>query len=225
MAPSPGSRERSERSLSRRGAFRAPRRSILIVCEGEKSETLYFEAMKADRDMGLTTVHVEIYGGQCGSAPISVVQFALQLVAKRAIDAKRSTFKLPFEQVFCVMDVDRHPTLDAALDLIERSRNKVPIQGIVSCPCFEFWYLLHFGFTAKPYHSFTQLKPDLLTHLPGYEKGIGIYESLRPLMADALTYARRLERDQSSVSSQRIPNPSTQVHILIQMVRTFAGRP
>ena len=193
-----------------------PRRSILIVCEGEKTEPLYFKAMKSDRDMGLTTVHVEVCGEECGSAPISVVEFALQRFEERAREAKTSAFKLPFEQVYCVMDKDCHPSLDDALNLVERSKKKVPIQGIVSCPCFEIWYLLHFTYSAKPYGNFTELKPELVTYLPAYDKGSEAYLVLKPRMMNAITHGERLEAHQASVSTLRVPNPSTQVHHLVK---------
>lgn len=222
MARSRGNRERSEQSLFRRGVSRTPRRSILIVCEGEKTEPLYFKAMKADRDMSLTTVHVEVCGEECGSAPISVVEFAFQRFEERAREAKTSPFKLPFEQVYCVMDKDRHPSLDDALNLVERSKKKVPIQGIVSCPCFEIWYLLHFTYSTKPYGNFAELKPDLISHLPAYDKGFEAYLILKPKMMTAIAHGERLEIHQTSVSDQRIPNPSTQVHHLVKALHAMA---
>ena len=223
MARSRGNRERSEKSLSRRGPSRAPRRSVLIVCEGEKTEPLYFKSMKADRDMGLTTVHVEVCGEECGSAPISVVEYALQKFQERSDEAKTSSFKLPFEQVYCVMDKDRHPSLDDALNLIERSKKKVPIQGVVSCPCFEIWYLLHFAYSSKPYANFAELKPDLVSCLPEYDKGEDVYLALKPRMADAMMHGERLETHQASVSTLRVPNPSTQVHHLVKALLSMAG--
>lgn len=223
MARSRGNRERSERSLSRRGPSRAPRRSILIVCEGEKTEPLYFKAMRADHDMGLTTVHVEVCGEECGSAPISVVEYAIRKFETRASEAKTSSFKLPFEQVYCVIDKDRHPSLDEALRLIERSKRKAPIQGVVSCPCFEIWYLLHFAYSTKPYGNFAELKPDLVARLPRYDKGEDVYLTLKPKMADAMVHAERLETHQASVSRQQIPNPITQVHRLVKALRSMAG--
>lgn len=222
MVLTPRRHERSDQSFSRRKATRAPRKSILIVCEGEKTETLYFEAMKADRDLGLTTVRIEVCGEECGSAPISVVEYALTRVKERKTEAKLSDITTPFEMVFCVMDKDRHPSLDDALNLIERSQKKVPIHGIVSCPCFEIWFLLHFTYSTKPYTNFAELKPALEAHLPDYEKGVGIYEALKPKLDVAITNGERLETYQATASGLRVPNPSTQVHHLIKNLRTMA---
>jgi len=52
--------KRYEHNLTRRAATRKPRASILIVCEGERTETLYFKAMKADQRLGLTSVHLDV---------------------------------------------------------------------------------------------------------------------------------------------------------------------
>lgn len=220
MAQSRGNRERSERSLGRRRPVREPKRSILIVCEGEKTEPLYFGSMKADRDLGLTTVHIEICGEECGSAPISVVNYAIQRIEERKQEAKDSVFKLPFEQVFCVMDKDHHPSLDEALDVIKASKGKKPpIEAIISCPCFEIWFLLHFRYSAKPYTNFDELKPDVVSCLPDYDKGSDIYSILKPMTQQAITHAAQLESHNAKTSNDRVPNPSTQVHKLVKALQ------
>ncbi len=211
----------SEPRLARKGPSRATRRAILVVCEGEKTEPLYFNALKRDRGLGLTAVHVEVCGEECGSAPISVVRYAIRKFKDRAREAPTSGSKLPFEKVYCVMDKDQHASLDAALDLIEKSKGKIPIQGIVSCPCFELWFLLHFRYSARPYHAYADLQPDLVQHLPAYDKGAEVYQDLRPRMSQALAHCERLVAHHSGISMDRFPNPSTEVHHLIKALMAF----
>jgi hypothetical protein len=62
------------RAIWRRVAFRAPRRFILVVCEGEKTEPNYIAHYK--KGLGLCNVKLEICGKECGSDPLSVVEYA-----------------------------------------------------------------------------------------------------------------------------------------------------
>ncbi|KKL20364.1 hypothetical protein LCGC14_2456210, partial [marine sediment metagenome] len=95
-----------------------PKESVLIVCEGGKTEPQYFELI--GRRLGLigryTHVEVAIKGEQCGSAPKSVVYFALQLRDEREEKASKSTITRKFDRVYCVIDRDKHKpeTLDSA---------------------------------------------------------------------------------------------------------------
>ena len=58
----------------RRRPFRTVGKSILIVCEDSKSSPDYFDKFR--KELRLSSVKVEVCGEECGSAPISVVDFA-----------------------------------------------------------------------------------------------------------------------------------------------------
>jgi len=113
------------------------RERILIVCEGAKTEPHYFEEIRLfSRNSSAT---IEIYGKECGSAPLSVVQFAQQRWQESGKD---------FDQIFCVFDRDRHESFDQALARLH-SLSKHGFKAIYSYPSFEYWLLLHFGYTRK----------------------------------------------------------------------------
>ena len=62
--------KRKARDLSRKAPKREAYKTILIVCEGEKTEKLYFEDLISTEN--LSSVNVQVYSGR-GSDPKSVV--------------------------------------------------------------------------------------------------------------------------------------------------------
>ena len=106
-------RQRSQASLQRKKAKRKTYDYVLIVCEGEKTEPNYFKSIR-DK-FKLSSVNIEIFGEECGSSPISVVNFALRQYKK----ANRE-----YDKIFCVIDRDSHSTYKQAVDKVRRSRLK-----------------------------------------------------------------------------------------------------
>ena len=114
----------------RRGQVRSLRQQLLIICEGEKTEPIYFESFNAPKDV-VTIVGV-------GFDPLTLVQEAIRRKQQTANSG------LPYDQVWCVFDRDdwtRHCFLQA----IELARSKT-IEIAYSNEAFELWYLLHFDF-------------------------------------------------------------------------------
>lgn len=145
------------KDLRRRPPARNVNKTILIVCEGAKTEPYYLREMV--RDYG---IHGEVeVTGNCGSAPISVVDKAIELFG----EAPRYDF------VYCVFDRDTHSTFKDAVakvrghQLVRMEKgvvaHKADFIPITSTPCFEFWILLHYSASAAPMQNFTALLPKL----------------------------------------------------------------
>lgn len=127
---------RQAESLRRARAKRDSYDTVLIVCEGEKTEPYYFQELRDD--LRLNPFNIEITGDTRGSSPVNVVNYAL----KNHKD---------YDKTFCVFDQDQHSDYQTALRKIkgrEKSREH-PVHAITSVPCFEFWLLLHFRMTTK----------------------------------------------------------------------------
>ena len=113
--------------------LRQPAPRILLVCEGEKTEPIYFSDLVVA--WGLSN-QVKI-GKNDGSSPDRIVARAEELfaLAQREGDA--------FDEVFCVFDRDAHERFgDAVARLKALKAVGQPVSGVVSVPCFEFWLLL-----------------------------------------------------------------------------------
>ncbi len=215
---------KKQRDLARRRPTRSERQRVLIVCEGEKTEPLYFNALI--NDLGLTTAEVEICGN-CDSAPTRVVKFG---------DAKLKS-DLDFDLVFFVFDRDSHNDYDDALQLVnkfrkQRNYSRKTIAAITSIPCFEFWFLLHFEPHTKPYAASGGKSPcgNLISELknkPGfkdYEKGNkNHFEVLRDRLEQAKkNAAKTLEQSRKAGDPEHYGNPTTLIHILIDDLENVA---
>ena len=209
---------KNTKSLSRRKALKDSAPTYLIVCEGKKTEPEYFNDLRNYERLASITVKV---CGECGSAPISVVEQALQLYNDMIKDGEA------IEEVFCVFDKDDHESFFRACALIEKSRKaKIPITAVFSIPCFEYWLLLHFQYNRAPFQgkgnssiAGTVCK-QVRTHIKDYTKGAkGLYASLKARQADAISHSQRAIEDVKATGQD---NPSTLVHMLVEQLLKFS---
>lgn len=100
--------------LRRNKASRVPQKTILLVCEGEKTEKIYFDYIK--EKYRLTSFHVRIHE-ECDSAPISVVNYAESLLECDDIGK--------IDSVCCLFDRDTHTTFSSALDKVRVLNKKI----------------------------------------------------------------------------------------------------
>lgn len=198
------------RDPRKEGARRRPRREpydrVLIVCEGEKTEPNYFSELV--RYHRLSTANIEIEGE--GSDPLSIVRKGMILQQKERRTGEK------YDRVYCVFDRDEHARFQEASRLAEQS-------GLClsrSWPCFEFWLLLHFHYSRRPYVRSRNGSPadncirDLRRHWPEYRKaGDGVFLHLRPALEDARERADRARADARQTDED---NPSTEVHGLVE---------
>lgn len=157
---------------------------VLIVCEGQKTEPNYFREIIYKYRINTANIMID---GTSGSSPKSIVEYALGLyrLEKKKGDA--------FDQVFCVFDKDSHGTYQWAKIFVDKTdrelRNELIDEDTLSeeddlitifnatttVPCFEYWLLLHFIYTTKPYASAGNNSScmcvinDLKTHIPNYK--------------------------------------------------------
>ncbi len=105
-----------------------PRDRILVVCEGAKTEPMYFE--------GFRLTNVDVRG--IGHNTLSLV--------RKTIDIKERARKKkePFDKVWCVFDRDSFPTQDFNEAIELASKNQIEVA--YSNESFELWYCLHFGY-------------------------------------------------------------------------------
>jgi len=207
-------RARQAASLKRTKAKRAPYNTVLIVCEGEKTEPHYFKELRDD--LQLNPLNIEITGDTRGSSPLNVVKYGL-------------THGKEYDRVFCVFDKDRHTNYQQALDTIlgRRRAKGNSIEAVTSVPCFEFWILLHFRKTTKNFDSAPgsiceRVITDLKTFLPRYSKGTkGLYQNIKAKLPTAIKHAREVAHHCESAGTD---HPSTQIHEMITYLQELKNR-
>lgn len=121
---------RNSRPLTRRAGTATEAQTIVIVCEGEKTEEIYFNGVR--KEYRLATARIKFIG--LGADPLTVVKRAEEL-------------KPDYDHAWAVFDVEsaghhglRHSSLEAAIARAYR----VGIHCAISHPCFELWLILHF---------------------------------------------------------------------------------
>ena len=208
------------RSFRRRRPFREPRECVLIVCEGSKTEPGYFKSLC--RELGLSNVEVEVVGEECGSAPISVVDEALDREKERRLSAKQDGLPV-YDVIWCVVDVEapvQHKSLSSAIDKA-KSNN---LNMVLSNPCFEFWYLLHFQRTSRLLSN-DDVIVHLKKHIKDYKKNSDVFAKLYPATSTAISNAEGVLKEKGWQDERNLKdcNPSTHVHQLVARLRKTAS--
>ena len=168
--------------------------------------------------MHLQSTHVEVCGKECGSAPISVVNCAIE----KKLQVTTNTTVDKYDEIFCVVDIDDHISLK---DAIQKARDN-DLELIISNPCFEYWYILHFKKTGSSYSNRPQLYKELETLLScRYEKSsCGFFEKIYPLTETAIENAKAILRSQwQNETDLSKCNPSTTVYRVVESIMDIAS--
>ena len=176
---------------------------VLIVCEGEQTEPLYFEGFKHEYD--LSSANVVVTDASKGSDPVSIIKHAEKLYKESQKENNA------FDRVFCVFDKDQHGNYDAAVRMLSKASSK--FKAITSVPCFEYWFLLHFEYTTKSFPSASAVISELKKHIPAYSKNnMRIFDTLKSRLQTAVQNA---EKANESAKKAGTDNPSTKVVDLV----------
>lgn len=196
-------RQQSLANLRRKKNFRQKRKNFLIVCEGEKTEPLYFEAFRVPKKI------FDVKGEGANTA---------SLVGKTMEIRDKSTTL--YDEVWCVLDRDSFPAenFNKALKLADNNKIKVAFSN----EAFEIWYLLHFH-----YHDSATSRTEygrMLTERLGikYRKNDpAMYDRLLSMQGQAIRNAEKLLLSYPEHAPEK-NNPSTTVHLLVMELNKFS---
>ncbi len=202
---------RKASSFARRPAKFKPQPRILILCEDAKScRTYLLEAAQNYR------CHVDVEIAHIGKTD------------PRGIVAEAKKRHADYESIYCAIDRDTHETFDEA---VQNAAAPPTVELIVSHPCYEFWLLLHFRKTRRPFagsgnHSAADNVGVALRKEAGMEtyakgKADGLFEALLAKLPDARTRAQQVLAEALNEGEM---NPSTRLHELIALFETL-GQP
>lgn len=203
------------RELRRKQAKLATYDRVLIVCEGEKTERYYFQELCDHYRLNSTNVEIS---GDCGSAPINVIERA------KALYQAEKRNGIPFDRVYCVFDKDTHSTYKSALEAVTSIKPNATFFATNSVPCFEYWLLLHFVDTTKPFYGTEgaksagdQVLDELKKYIADYAKGDhGHFENLFGQLPQAIQRSRRVLK---SANTSGTDNPTTLVHEQVEYLQ------
>lgn len=176
---------------------------IYIFCEGEKTEPTYFKGWR-ERGMSLQIIPVS------HTDPVGIVKDVKRKMADRSFEPEQG------DSVWCVYDVDDNS--DGVLQKADKQAKVNQYRVVVSNPCFEIWYILHFEAISSQLTS-TEAQMRLLKHIPDYCKNIDVFDKLEPLIGTANQNAIRLQAKYSEKGdpvAERACNPFTNAYELVQ---------
>lgn len=193
---------------------RATRPAILILCEGTRTEPNYFSDLKEQRRLSQLRV--------LGLAPGEGLRGLARRVELEVEPAQG------LDEIWCVVDHDeRGVEFEKFLTEVKKLQNlrsRPRIQVVVSRPCFEYWFLLHFENTTRAFHgsrggdsACSQVISRLKQHLPNYQKNDRrLFLRLQEDLPGAIKYAKRKRAEGSSF---------TDVWKLVERLYTLADPP
>jgi len=224
---------RSFRKLEvRKRHLRTSPPQILIVCEGEKTEPVYFSKIKQSLQLPM----IEVDNRQSGNDPLRLAQHALE---RYCGDGKI------YDRVYCVFDRDAHSRFDDAVTFLDKTTEEYKTCAgpdetpttfipITSDPCFELWLLLHFQYTDKQPCAGTakskckQIEKELGRILKQkWQKHLDIFSNKTPveiknLLREAIKNSKRLKGKIKAIGRSC---PVTNLHDLAEYILELTERP
>lgn len=209
------------KSFRRVVGHRPKRRFFLIVCEGEKTEPNYFEAirLKLPKDM---IPKVVVRG--TGKNTLSLIE-----EVKEIIEQRRAQDLPPFYNVWIVMDRDSFPAedFDNSIKKIEQYPETPGAKkwfAAWSNEAFELWYLLHFTEQTGGPISRTEYAEKLERFL-GHKYTKNSPTMFMELQDKTIEAIQRAERGHALQQRQNVPfsqmNPATTVYKLVKELLAY----
>jgi len=209
-------RERASGSLRRNIDVRQPRKTLLVFCEGERTEPEYLTGLSRLREVrDVAAVDIRIDRDSAGFSPLRLVRMAIEARDKN----RREQGEI--DEFWCVFDVEwptNHTTLGDAVRLADKNG----IHLAVSNPCFELWLVLHFA-DCDAWLDNDQARRLRRQHDGKLDKGLDPARYI-PNRHVAAARALRLERRHAKDGTPSPhDNPSSGMHRLIGAVESVGG--
>lgn len=200
-------------SLRRPLGTRQPKKRVVVVCEGSKTEPNYFAALTPIAKEALIEVTVV---DEPATSPKQLVDAACKLLKDSRNYARKSKDEnAKVDEVWCVHDVDEHHGLKEA-------RQRALDNGVnlaISNPCIEIWFLLHFQDTKGYLHRHEAMR-RLRQEVPNYEKGRMDLQPFLGKYAIARDRAQNLERKhEGDLTPFPEDNPMSGVWRIVDSIR------
>jgi len=205
-----------------------PGDAFLIVTEGTVTEPVYFDLLV--RDLHLPVVRIKVQPGD-GTDPKRIILTAEREAKDQQRKARKRLLGInepaKFDQVWAVVDTDVAVRNHFWNDVKQLAAAK-EVKLAHSTPCFEFWLLLHFGFTtradlvdcaAAKRAVKDALGRDYSTGEKATKEAIGAFFSKWP---EAVGHAEGVRRHQASARTSEPGNPSTEVDRLARALNDSA---
>lgn len=199
-----------------------------MFCEGEKTEPLYIKGYINHFHSGKRRIILVEKTNK--NTPIQLVEVAIQA---KNLGSDNDVVWVVFDRESEAKYTHQRHAEARAMALANG------IQIAFSNVCFEFWILLHFGYTAGSFSSYDDLKRRSLLNrklktigVNNYDKALPVlFDKLKELVPDAIENSERLrvqalESAEGRKSAPHYLNPYVDVHeMFIDMQNFIDGQP
>ena len=150
------------RSFSRKKRNTATRRQkplILIIAEGQNvTESQYFRHFQEQH----ADYNIKILIPGHITDPSGMQKTILRYWDQYGMDEEKG------DVAFIVLDLDCNSEKGRLIRKLEKENENA--RFVVSNPCFEVWFLLHFRYSTRAYYTSSEVIRDLRKYIPDYEK-------------------------------------------------------
>lgn len=200
----------SDRQRNRKN--RISKRVILVSYEGKnKTEDIYLGNYNGRSN---NYVIRKVPGND--TDPINLVEHTLVKVKEESLDLTGD------DRAFCMFDTDVKPTKNLQISEAIRLAIKNNIIPIVSAPCVEVWFLLHYRYSTAQYSSSEEVIDELKKYCAGYNKSYDIYPLIFGNTSKAISNAKKLEKFQleNGRKLQSVEaNPYTEIYKIMEEIQ------
>lgn len=204
------------RSFSRKKRNTITRRQkplILIIAEGRNvTESQYFrhfQEQHADYNIkALIPGHV--------TDPSGLQKAILHYWNQYGMDKEKG------DVAFIVLDLDCDSEKGKLIRKLEKENGNA--RFVVSNPCFEVWFLLHYRYSTRPYYTSADVIKDLRKYVPDYEKNTDIAVLIANDIEIAMKNAEKLRHHFLNMGAEwpsAACNPCTDVPIIIDVINGY----
>lgn len=183
---------------------------VVICCEGKnKSETTYL------RNYSSRNCIIKFSTGT-HTDPVGMAKDLISFMERENIDVNDG------DKSYLLIDTDINQNKQEQVDEAKEICREKNIELITSTPTFEYWYLLHFGYSAKTYSSSKQVKAEIQKYIEGYSEKMDVYPIIKSMTDTAIENAEKVE-EYHTTNGKEIDNegsnPHTSIYKVVQELR------
>lgn len=156
----------------------------LMQVEGNnRTEKNYLKAIGKDKKVRI------VFTKGNYTDPINMAKNLLKEIEKEDLKNKNG------DKAYCIFDTDIELSKQKQIDIAYQLLSKKTIAEIIlSNPCFEYWFILHFSRENHAFNSNDEVMEALKKYIPEYEKNKNCYLLLQDKTEVAVKNAKAVEK-------------------------------
>lgn len=195
----------------KRNCNKRQRKSIVAIgCEGKnKTETIYLKNFSSRECI------IKFSTGN-HTDPVGMAKDLINYINEEDIKTEYG------DKIYLLIDTDINKKKQEQINKAKAICEKNGIELITSTPTFEYWYILHYGYTAKVYKSSQQAKDEIKAKINDYFEGMDIYNNIADKTDIAIINAKKVEKYQISnghAIDSEDANPHTSVYKVVEELK------